>query len=443
MQISEVKIRDTKTFSGRREVNLVFQSPDLPRWIVVAGRNGAGKSTFLQAVALAVAGPSAARSLLETFSGWINNESEIAQAGVRLQFSNSDGFASGGRKPSFSPWASLSWKRAPEGPEPLIENARLGGNWTPQRGPWSENPQGWFLAGYGPFRRLSPAASEAQRLMMTAGRPASLASLFREDASLSESVRWLQAIYLKRLEGDQEAETTEGTVLQLLNDGLLPNGMKVDRVTSEGLWVSSHNKDAVPLLAMSDGYRVVTALVLDLIKQILETYKTVRSQVVGASVTILNEGVVLIDEIDVHLHVEWQQRIGFWLKKHFPNIQFIVTTHSPFICQAADPGGLVRLPTPTEDRPAEIVTGQRFSRIVNGSVDDALLSDLFGLEHSYSDPSSELRAKVRHLEGKAARKRLRSTEQAELESLQAELPKTIATDVALALSRLSAQLESK
>ena len=48
------------------------------------------------------------------------------------------------------------------------------------------------------------------------------------------------------------------------------------------------------------------------------------------------EGVILIDEIDAHLHPAWQKRIGFWLKAHFPNIQFIVTTHSPFICQAAD-----------------------------------------------------------------------------------------------------------
>ena len=57
----------------------------------------------------------------------------------------------------------------------------------------------------------------------------------------------------------------------------------------------------------------------------------------GAPV-VTHRGVVLIDEVDVHLHVSWQRSIGFWLKKHFPNVQFIVTTHSPFVCQAADPG---------------------------------------------------------------------------------------------------------
>jgi predicted ATP-binding protein involved in virulence len=44
------------------------------------------------------------------------------------------------------------------------------------------------------------------------------------------------------------------------------------------------------------------------------------------------------------MHVEWQQKIGFWLTSHFPNIQFLTTSHSPFICQAAGPRGVIRLP---------------------------------------------------------------------------------------------------
>jgi predicted ATPase len=51
-------------------------------------------------------------------------------------------------------------------------------------------------------------------------------------------------------------------------------------------------------------------------------------------------GVELIDEVDAHLHPEWQREVGFWLKRHFPKIQFLVTTHSPSICQAAAPNGL-------------------------------------------------------------------------------------------------------
>ncbi|GHA10178.1 hypothetical protein GCM10010389_56740 [Streptomyces echinoruber] len=51
---------------------------------------------------------------------------------------------------------------------------------------------------------------------------------------------------------------------------------------------------------------------------------------------------------DVGLHVSWRRRIGPWLTAHFPGLQLLVTTHSPYICQSADPGGLIRLPGPRE-----------------------------------------------------------------------------------------------
>ena len=58
------------------------------------------------------------------------------------------------------------------------------------------------------------------------------------------------------------------------------------------------------------------------------------SFVVGAGVARI--GVAPIDEIDAHLHPAWQREIGFWLKQCFPKGQFIVTSHNPMICQAAD-----------------------------------------------------------------------------------------------------------
>ncbi|WNI34219.1 AAA family ATPase [Streptomyces sp. ITFR-6] len=109
-------------------------------------------------------------------------------------------------------------------------------------------------------------------------------------------------------------------------------------------------------------------------------------------------GVVIIDEIDAHLHVSWQRRIGPWLTEHFPNIQFIVTTHSPYICQAADPGGLIRLPGVEEDAAPEVVPEDLYERVVYGSGDDAVLSDLFGLDTPYSEQAERRRAEFVALE---------------------------------------------
>ena len=114
--------------------------------------------------------------------------------------------------------------------------------------------------------------------------------------------------------------------------------------------------------------------------------------------TLPYPGVILVDEIDAHLHVSWQQKIGTWLKIHFPEIQFIVTTHSPYICQSADPGGLILLPSPGEHRPPRIVDQDLYQRVVYGSGDDAILSELFGVETPYSPAAERMRQHLGDLE---------------------------------------------
>lgn len=442
MHISAVKLTNVKTF-GDSQVDLTLTRPDgsVPKWIVVAGRNGAGKTTFLQALALAVVGPSMARVLTESFSGWIKAGRLEATVATKLEFSDDDFFAQG-RRPLFSPWTALRWTSDPAGPEPVLAREAAGGNWTPNRGPWAENPRGWFVAGYGPFRRLSPAPTDAQRMMMSMGRQAGLVSLFREEASLSESILWLQQMYLRRLEDKPGAATVEATVLSLLGDGLLPEGMRVLRVDSEGLWVLTASNTELPLRSLSDGYRTVAALVLDLVKQIVENMGELKVDSSDSQLAVLNEGVVLIDELDVHLHVSWQQQIGFWLKSHFPNVQFIVTTHSPFICQAADEGGLIRLPPPGSDEDASIVKGEMFNRIVNGSADDAVLSDFFGLETSYSKRSAGLRRELAELETETQNYQPVSDVVTRLGVIRSQLPHTPSGDVATALEHLATYFRS-
>ena len=430
MQIREIRIDGIRGFGGDQlSIPLASTGKNPPRWIVLAGRNGAGKSTFLQAAALAIAGPSVARLLAESFAGWVRQDRESASVAVRLQFEERDIF-SAGRKPTFDPWVGLTWK-AGGGPEPSLDKYNPGRNWDPFRGPWAENPKGWFTAGYGPFRRISPAPTEAQRVMMTPGRPAGLASLFREEASLSESVQWLQQIYLRRLEQRPNAQNDEELILGMLGDGLLPEGMSVDRVDSEGLWIRSPEGQSIALNSLSDGYRTVAAMVLDLLKQLRSSVDEIDYSVEEGGYKIHNEGVVFIDEVDVHLHVEWQKRIGFWLKSHFPNVQFIVSTHSPFICQAADEGGLIGLaPSWSGEVQARVIEGEEFRRVVNGTLDDAILSNLFGVESVISERSEAIRGRIAELESRLLRGGLEGHEAEELDELRGEVP-TSQADLAI------------
>ncbi|TCJ99556.1 AAA family ATPase [Nocardia alba] len=442
MQLTELKIEGIRGFShGEQATSLSFIQPDgsVPKWIVVAGRNGSGKSTFLQAIALAIAGPSVARLLAETFQDWIRDGDTLAFVSARLRFSADDIFGQQGRRPRFDPLVALRWERTEVGPEPELY-AAPGKGWSPLRGPWAENARGWFTAGYGPFRRLSPASNDALRLMMQPGRPAALASLFREDASMSESVQWLQQLYLRRLEGSAEAARLEELVMRLLDDGLLPDGMRVRKVDSAGLWVTTPDSRELALKSLSDGYRTVAGLVLDLVKQLSTSFDVVRYEEKDGVVTILHEGVVLIDEIDVHLHVEWQKSIGFWMKEHFPNIQFVVTTHSPFVCQAADEGGLIRLSPAWAPGPAaEVVTGEVFNRVVNGTVDEAVLTDLFGLDSTLSVASRDARNRLAEIEAAALHRDLSALEVSTLADLRSKLPTSQAdrADQALMVHRRS------
>ncbi len=177
---------------------------------------------------------------------------------------------------------------------------------------------------------------------------------------------------------------------------------------------------------------------LDLIKQLYACFGAFDLASEADSLLVPYPGVVLIDEIDIHLHVSWQQRIGFWLKEHFPNIQFIVTTHSPFVCQAADPKGLIGLPAPGTNERAEHVSEELFKLIVNGGADDAAMSALFGLESPYSDRSEALRCRVAELEARVIRGSATPEEEAELARLAAELPTTGSARVEQALRNLRA-----
>jgi predicted ATP-binding protein involved in virulence len=81
---------------------------------------------------------------------------------------------------------------------------------------------------------------------------------------------------------------------------------------------------AQPFANLSDGQRSMLAMVGDIAQKAAKLNPHLGDQVLTQT-----PGVVLIDELDLHLHPRWQRRVMADLKKCFPNIQFIATTHSP------------------------------------------------------------------------------------------------------------------
>ncbi|WP_133512774.1 AAA family ATPase [Candidatus Thiosymbion oneisti] len=93
-------------------------------------------------------------------------------------------------------------------------------------------------------------------------------------------------------------------------------------------------EDAIqPFSNLSDGQRSTAALVGDMAQRAARL-----NPHYGGEVLQQTSGVILIDELDLHLHPRWQRRIIEDLRRTFPKIQFICTTHSPFLIQSLRSG---------------------------------------------------------------------------------------------------------
>ncbi|MBL1353603.1 MAG: AAA family ATPase [Zetaproteobacteria bacterium] len=102
----------------------------------------------------------------------------------------------------------------------------------------------------------------------------------------------------------------------------------------------------MPFADLSDGFQNVIRLTADI------AYRAVTlNPHLGENAVLETEGVVLIDELDMHLHPTWQKSVIADLKKTFPNIQFIITTHSPFIVQSLRSDELINLGTQSGGNP--------------------------------------------------------------------------------------------
>ena len=189
------------------------------------------------------------------------------------------------------------------------------------------------------------------------------------------------------------------------------------------------NDCEVPVENLSDGYRSILSMTFELIRQLAATYGANKIFDPEDPSKIVVPGVVLIDEIDAHLHPTWQQRVGRWFRDHFPAIQFIVSTHSPLICQAADVGSIFRLPRPGSDDKPEMVTGLARERLLYGNVLDAYGTGAFGEVTTRSPEAMERLSRLAELNQKELAEGLSEKEREEQRGLRDILPTAASTNV--------------
>lgn len=405
MYISKITLKNIRGFETL-DFDLTRGTGNYAGWTVFTGDNGSGKSTLLKAIAVALTGKDTARSLQPSFHRWIRENAEPQEAAIELMIipeKGVDEFSDRGQKNVYqNPFpAQIILKNS--GKETGVDLPDAVGNkkTLAQRGLWTADTRGWFSCGYGPFRRVFGASPEATRLMVG---PATerFVTMFQEAASLYEVDQWLRNLSHKKLEGKTTESEQLDLLLEILRDDLMPNQITVDRVDSDGLWLKDRNGLQLAWSEMSDGYRAALALLADILRHLMNAYGveglTERDE--NGKIRIARSGVVLIDEIDAHLHPEWQREIGFWLKRHFPKIQFLVTTHSPIICQAADENGLFVLPEPGSDAKPRALTQEEYNKVIASRPDTILLTPAFGLQNTRSPRAVEGRAEYAKLQAK-------------------------------------------
>ena len=167
-----------------------------------------------------------------------------------------------------------------------------------------------------------------------------------------EFFRWFYARENEELRGKNERRDFDYRLQDLdavrkAIERMVP-GISDPRIKSPPLrFVVSMEWEELALDQLGGGYRMVLALAADLARRMVQGNPHLNDP-------LGSEAVVLIDEVDLHLHPEWQQRILVDLRRTFPNTQFIVSTHSPQVLTTVHPQHVIHL----HRKNARIVAGQ-------------------------------------------------------------------------------------
>lgn len=434
MYIQKAEIKNIRSIE---KFEIEFKNP--AGWHVLIGDNGAGKSTIIRSIALALVGDIEAQGLRANWNDWLDkltNRGEIrlttlwiAELDELKNFSVKNDvvftYSLSFFKADVSNGVSLSQVSENVSDENFLDVINAGIT--------TLDFYGFFSAAYGPFRRFEGGSSEWDEVNdnPSLANLAAHLSVFNESVALTEPIKWLIGLFntsndptLSKKERNESSNQLKQIKKLINSNDFLPNNAKLESVNSKGVFFKDGNNSIVAVNQMSDGYRSILSMTFELIRQLVRVYgsKSVFKNIEKGEMFIDLPGVVLVDEIDAHLHPTWQTRIGQWFLKYFPRLQFIVTTHSPLVCRAAEHGSIWRLAAPGSDEKSGEITGLDRERLIYGNVLDAYGTGVFGENTSISENANEMLNRLSELNVKSMMGLINKKESEELQELRAILP---------------------
>jgi len=317
--------------------------------LLILGENAAGKSSILEGIALALCGKAARTQLKLKAGAYILNPSYMGQKGVGPPL----------RASVCVHFDDATRTRLEIDPVSMFDER-----------PAAVPP----IFAYGAFRHYlddTRRYSAAKHVM----------SLFKSDILLSNPEDWLL-----RLD-----DGPFNMVVRALRDILTIQGefdvIERDKPNKQCLIVTAggiHQQAPIllktPLKVASSGFRSVLAMVCDIMQGLMDRRINPRFESFASA-----RAIVLVDEIEAHLHPRWKMQIMRGLRKALPNLSFIVTSHDPLCLRGVDDGEVVVLHRVAREHPGRDETPifvERLSELPDISqltVEQLLTSDFFSL----------------------------------------------------------------
>jgi hypothetical protein len=372
VEISNFKALKEIAFDLPDRVADADQSPCM----LLLGENATGKSSVLEAMALAVIGTEEAAALDEAI-----DDEPLSPADL---IHRPDPYRWAETTPGMAIRLGFLDSIIPAGVNARAGDARFSGDAQCCK----------VVLGYGPRRFFTKR--KTRRLRAPAHR---VRSLFDPMDMIANPILWLTTLEGKKWEATARALRE---VLMLSDDD---DFERDDDPDTPGAIYVRQNGRLVAMKDLSVGYKSVIAMVCDIIREMLCHYDNLE----------FASAVVFIDEIETHLHPRWKMQIMTLLRRAFPRIQFIATTHDPLCLRGMYDGEVFVLQRSAEDQVERVedlpsIRGMRAEQI--------LTSEFFGL--GSTDPETD--ARLERYNRLAVRiEDLSEAERAELDVLRGKL----------------------
>jgi predicted ATP-binding protein involved in virulence len=194
--------------------------------------------------------------------------------------------------------------------------------------------------------RLWKTHSLSTRKVLTASRSLGYEDCLSSASSFVQVQAWIAKATLAQLQMPQDHLGQSLHMIQeAVNQALRSEGWQNFHynLSYEELVMQKETEEILPVSLLSDGIRTMISLIADLAFRCI-----CLNSSSGLDSPLNSSGIVMIDEIDLHLHPRWQQRVLHSLRQAFPRVQFIVTTHSPQVLSTVDRTA-IRLLSPASD----------------------------------------------------------------------------------------------